>query len=336
MPTLREVAARAGVHVGTASRALNEETRPLVNDQTAQRVLLAAAELGYQPNPIARGLKTNRSMSIGVVIPDLTNPLFPPIVRGIEDALMAEGYTPLLVNTDNDAEREAVLVTALRHRQVDGLLFATARLQHPTITKLASENVPLVLVNRRLDSAELPTVTSDDAAGVELALDHLVELGHTRIAYIAGPQTTSTGTDRLAAFRAGMARHGLDPSAVVDTARWSEREGERASAELTARHPGFTAVLAGNDLLALGCYDYLAAQGLSCPADVSVIGFNDMQFMDKVRPGLTTVALPQYEVGATAARLLLERIRQPGTPPRTIVLPVTLTVRGSTAVPRAA
>jgi LacI family transcriptional regulator len=334
MPTLREVAARAGVHVGTASRALNEDTRALVNDQTAQRVLLAAAELGYQPNPIARGLKTNRSMSIGVVIPDLTNPLFPPIVRGIEDALMAEGYTPLLVNTDNEVEREAVLVTALRHRQVDGLLFATARLHHPTITKLAAENVPLVLVNRRLDSAELPTVTSDDAAGVALALDHLVELGHTRIAYVAGPQSTSTGTDRLAAFQAGMARHGLDPSAVVDTVRWSQPEGERAIAELSAGHAGFTAVLAGNDLLALGCYDYLARQGLSCPADLSVIGFNDMPFMDKVHPKLTTVALPQYDIGVTAARLLLERIRQPGTPPRRVVLPVSLTVRGSTAAPR--
>ena len=252
MPTLREVAARAGVHVGTASRALNEDTRALVNDQTAQRVLLAAAELGYQPNPIARGLKTNRSMSIGVVIPDLTNPLFPPIVRGIEDALMAEGYTPLLVNTDNDAEREAMLVTALRHRQVDGLLFATARLQHPTITKLAAENVPLVLVNRRLDSAELATVTSDDAGGVALALAHLVQLGHTRIAYIAGPQWTSTGKDRLTAFRAGMARHGLDASAVVETTMWSEQEGERAMAELDARAPGATAVLAGNDLVALG------------------------------------------------------------------------------------
>jgi LacI family transcriptional regulator len=133
-----------------------------------------------------------------------------------------------------------------------------------------------------------------------------------------------------------MARHGLDPSAVVDTVRWSQPEGERALAELSAAHPGFTAVLAGNDLLALGCYDYLAAQGLSCPADLSVIGFNDMQFMDKVHPGLTTVALPQYEIGATAARLLLERIRQPGTPPRQVVLPVTLTVRGSTAAPRVA
>src|SRR5450631_3354455 len=127
--TIRDVARLAEVHPGTVSRALNEQTRALVNQDTAARVLRAADELGYRPNPIARGLKTNRSMSVGVVIPDLTNPLFPPIVRGIEDVLMSEGYSPLLVNTDNNDEREAQLVASLRTRQVDGFLFATARLK---------------------------------------------------------------------------------------------------------------------------------------------------------------------------------------------------------------
>lgn len=334
LPTLRDVASRAGVHVATASRALNVETRSLVNEQTASRVLSAAAELGYQPNPIARGLKTNRSMSVGVVVPDLTNPLFPPIVRGIEDALMAAGYSPLLVNTDNNVEREAVLVTALRRRQVDGLIFATARLEHPTIAQLAAENVPLVLVNRRLDSPDLPTVTSDDAAGVALGLHHLVDLGHSRIACIAGPQWTSTGQTRLAAFRDGAREHGLDPELVVETELWSEQEGERAMGELIARHPEVSAVLAGNDLLALGCYDFMARRSIACPDELSVVGFNDMPFVDKVRPGLTTVTLPQYEIGATAARLLLERIREPHAAPRHVVLPVSLRVRGSTARPK--
>src|ERR1035437_605081 len=128
VPTLRDVAARAGVHVATASRALNAETRRLVNAKTAVRVLDAARALGYQPNPIARGLRTNRSMSVGVVIPDLTTPLFPPIVRGIEDGLMTEGYATLLVSTDNNPEREATLVRALRGRQVDGFFFAKAEL----------------------------------------------------------------------------------------------------------------------------------------------------------------------------------------------------------------
>jgi LacI family transcriptional regulator len=272
-------------------------------------------------------------MSVGVVIPDLTNPLFPSIVRGIEDGLMAEGYATLLVSTDNNLEREATLVRALRGRQVDGFFFASARVEHPAIDQLARERVPLVLVNRRLDGLNLPTVTADDAGGVLLALEHVTGLGHTRIAYIAGPQWTSTGKARLSAFRTGMTRRGLDPRAVVEAAQWSEAEGDRAMAQLVGRYPGFTAVLAGNDLLALGCYDFMAQRGIRCPGQVSVVGFNDVQFMDKVRPALTTVALPQYAIGASAARLMLERLQQPGVAPSSVELPVTLTVRESTAAP---
>lgn len=335
VPTLHDVAARAGVHVATASRALNAETRTMVKLDTAARVLAAATELGYQPNPIARGLKTNRSMSVGLVIPDLTNPLFPPIVRGIEDFLMGEGYAPLLVNTDNSDEREALLVTALRRRQVDGMIFATARLEHPAIARLAAEKVPLVLVNRRLDHPELPSVISDDAAGVIFAVEHLIALGHTRIAHLAGPQWTSTGKARLAAFRRVMKSHSLDSGMVARARLWSEGEGARAMGGLMTKHADLTAVVAGNDLLALGCYDYMYQNSIVCPDDLSVVGFNDMQFVDKVRPGLTTVALPQYEIGARAAELLLERIRHPSTPVREVVLPVALVVRGSTAAPAA-
>ena len=336
MPTLRDVAARAGVHPGTVSRALNPETRALVKPQTAQRVLKAAEALGYQPNPIARGLKTNRSMTVGVVIPDLTNPLFPPIVRGIEDVLMPGGYSPLLINTDNNAEREAQLVASLRGRQVDGFIFATARLKHPLIADLAAEGVPIVLVNRRLDSPELPTVTSDDAAGVVMALRHVVDLGHTEIAYISGPRWTSTGQARLRAFKMGMADLGLDSSRVVESNMWSEQQGEEALGKLLERHPGFTAVLAGNDLLALGCYDLMHKRAISCPGEISVVGFNDMPLVDKVRPALTTIALPHYQIGTEAARLLLERIRQPQDPPKSVLLPLSLVVRESTAAPPAA
>jgi LacI family transcriptional regulator len=335
MPTLRDVAARAGVHPGTVSRALNPETRGLVKGQTALRVLKAAEDLGYQPNHIARGLKTNRSMSVGVVIPDLTNPLFPPIVRGIEDVLMSEGYSPLLVNTDNNDEREAQLVASLRTRQVDGFLFATARLKHALISDLAAQGVPVVLVNRRLDSPALPTVTADDAHGVVLALRHLAELGHERIAYIAGPQWTSTGQVRLRAFRMGMADLGLDASLIVETTMWSEEQGEEAFGRLVERLPGFTAVLAGNDLLALGCYDYMNGHGIACPSQVSVVGFNNMPLVDKVRPALTTVALPHYQIGAEAARMILERIRAAQAPPKSVLLPVSLVVRNSTARPPA-
>ena len=328
-PTLRDVAAGAGVNPATASRALREETRHLVNARTVQRVLDAAAALGYRPNPMARSLKTNKSMSVGVIIPDLTNPLFPPIVRGIEEVLAPAGYTSLVVNTDNDPGHESVVVESLRARLVDGFIFATARVEHPLIERLAA-HVPLVLVNRVLGDVRLPSVVGDEQAGITAALQHLAALGHQRIGHLAGPQWTSTGQTRLRAFRTGMTALGLDPSAVVQCTNWQEAEGARALAALLADHPEVTAVVAGNDLIALGCYDHLAAVGATCPTDVSIVGFNDMPFVDKVRPALTTVALPLHEIGAAGARLLLERIVDPTGPIRELLLAPTLKVRAST------
>ena len=153
----------AEVHPGTVSRALNEQTRALVNPETAERVLQAAEQLGYLPNPIARGLKTNRSFTVGVVIPDLTNPLFPPIMRGIEDRLAEAGYTALIVNTDNDADRERSQIAAMRARQVDGFIAATARLDHELLAEAGP--TPLVLVNRSFEDGSVPAVGVDDRPG---------------------------------------------------------------------------------------------------------------------------------------------------------------------------
>jgi LacI family transcriptional regulator len=334
-PTLRDVAEAAGVHAGTASRALNPETRRLVNVETARRVLRAAESLGYQPNPIARSLKTSKSGTIGLVLPDLTNPLFPPIVRGIEDVLRPAGYSAFIVNTDNDPERERALVTSLRSRQVEGLIVATALLDHPLLTALRDQGVKLVLVNRRANDLDAPCVTPDDAAGVALAVGHLAELGHRRILHLAGPQTTSTGVVRARAFEAALREHGLelDPALVVACDYWSESDG--ADGLRTALDAGadFTAVVAGNDLIALGCYDVFAERGISCPDEVSVVGFNDMPFLDKLQPPLTTVRIPHHQIGVEAARMLLEAIDEPDRPSRSVLLPLALVVRGSTARP---
>ena len=197
-PTLRDVAAAAGVHAATASRALNPKTRRLVNVDTARRILRVAESLGYQPNPIARSLKTAKSSTIGLVIPDLTNPLFPPIVRGIEDVLGPAGFNAWIVNTDNDPDRERTQIESLRSRQVEGLIIATARLEHPLLEKLHEQGMKMVLVNRRLENVEIPSVTPDDAAGIAMAVKHLFDLGHRRIVHLAGPQTTSTGLVRSA------------------------------------------------------------------------------------------------------------------------------------------
>jgi LacI family transcriptional regulator len=335
-PTLKDVAGEAGVHPATASRALNPETRHLVNDETAQRVHRVADSLGYQPNPIARSLKTARSSSIGLVIPDLTNPLFPPIVRGVEDVLGGVGYNAWIVNTDNDAARETAAVESLQNRSVEGFVFATARLHHPLLERLAAGGTPTVLVNRRLAMSDIPSVTGDDAGGIAMAMRHLVDLGHRKIVHLAGPQDLSTGVNRLRAFRQALEDHGLEnsPSRLKLCSAWAETAGAKAVTELLDDGVEFTAVVAGNDLLALGCYDALAERGLSCPGDISVVGFNDMPFVDKLSPPLTTVHIPHYEVGAEAAHLLLERLRAPNRPARSILLPLTLVNRQSTAPPR--
>jgi LacI family transcriptional regulator len=332
-PTLRDVAEAAGVHAATASRALNPKTRRLVSAETARRVIRTAEALGYQPNPIARSLKTSRSGMVGLVIPDLTNPLFPPIVRGIEGVLDPGGYSAWIVNTDNDPKREQAQIDSLRSRQVEGLIIATARLDHPLLRKLHEQGVKMVFVNRRVENLEIPTVTADDATGIALAVRHLADLGHTRIAHLAGPQGTSTGVVRSRAFRHAIRDHGLedDPSLVVECAHWNETYGARAMRDLLDHGNQFTAVLAGNDLIALGCYDVFAERGISCPADISVVGFNDMPFLDKLRPPLTTVGVPHHDIGAEAARMLLDCIEEPERHPRSILLPVSLVVRGSTA-----
>lgn len=334
-PTLREVADAAGVHTATASRALNAATRNLVSAETARKVLRAAEQLGYVPNPIARGLKTSRSRTIGLVLPDLTNPLFPPIARSVQDVLTEAGYSGFIVNTDNDPDTERTQVASLRAWHVEGLIIATALLDHPLLEQLYSEGVRMVLVNRRTAAPELPAVTPDDASGIEMAVQHLVDLGHRRILHLAGPQRTSTGLVRARAFAQAVREQGLDadPELVVPCGSWSEAEGARALRAALDQGTRFSAVVAGNDLLALGGYGVLAERGMSIPDDVSVVGFNDVPFLDKLMPPLTTVRVPQAQIGAEACRMLLESIDHPERGTRSVLLPVSLVVRGSTAAP---
>jgi LacI family transcriptional regulator len=333
--TIRDVARAAEVHPGTVSRALNEQTRALVNPETAERVLRAAEQLGYRPNSIARGLKTNRSFTVGVVIPDLTNPLFPPIMRGIEDRLAEAGYTALIVNTDNDADRERSQIAAMRARQVDGFIAATARLDHELLAEAGAGGTPLVLVNRSFEDGSVAAVTVDDRQGVRLAVEHVAALGHRRIGHLAGPQNVSTGHRRYLGFLEAMREAGLEvpDGAVSFTTALTEAEGARACAELLQRHPRVTAVVAGNDRLAMGCYDTLDARDLSCPEDVSIVGFNDMPFIDRLRPPLTSVRVPQWEIGTVSADLLLQQLADPSQPVREILLEPSLVVRASTGPP---
>jgi LacI family transcriptional regulator len=330
--TLRDVAAAAGVHPATASRALNAGTRLLVSEETAQRVTAAAVRLGYRPNPVARSLRTRRSDTVAILIPDLNNPLFPPIVRGLEDRLAEQGYVALLGNTDGDLGKERLMFDQMRARHVDGFVLATATAGSPILAEALESEVPVVLVNRTYDDYPFSSVSVDNEQGVRAAVAHLVSLGHSRIGHVAGPPEALTGAARLRGFRAGMAAHGLSAAdeQVVYGSAYSLEEGLRCGAELLAAYSGVTAIIAANDMLAIGCYGALEAAGLNCPKDVSVIGFNDMPFVDRLRPPLSSVRFPHYRLGTEAATLLIERIEDGESPVKMLFLAPELVVRGST------
>jgi LacI family transcriptional regulator len=330
---IKDVARIAGVHPSTVSRVLNPETRSMVSEQLAEEVLRIADELGYRRNPLASGLRTRKTYTVGIIIPDLTNPVFPPIVRGAERTLDAAGYIAILADTGSRDRAEREIVENLRARDVDGLILATAKRRDPVVDACVEAGIPLVLVNRTVSKHNVAAVINDDELGIELALEHLRSLGHTDIAYVGGPTSTSTGHDRHRAFsklakRAGLA---IKRSRIVDASAFTAAAGAAALRELLDNDPGFTAVLTANDLLALGCCDALAERGLACPRDVSITGFNDMPFVDRLNPPLTTVQIPHAELGVEAAKLLLERIAAPDSPAKLIRLEPRLVVRGSTA-----
>ncbi len=331
--TLREVAQAAGVHPGTASRALNDATRSLVRPETVERVTAAANALGYKPNLLARSFKTRRTISVGIIIPDINNPLFPPMVRGVEDRLFHDGYVALLANTEGDLVRQRQIFQSMVDRRVDGLVLATARRHDMILGELEDEGIPIVLLNRVVEDRVFSSVSVDDAAGIRLAVEHLVGLGHERIGHVAGPQSMSTGFVRYNAFVSDMAATGLvvDDRYVAFAESFSIAEGERCAEALLASPGRPTAIVAANDMLALGCYSVVERAGLVCPGDVSIVGFNDMPFIDRVNPPLTTVRIPHYELGVHAAELLLGRLRDPDTPVKVVHLPPQLVVRGSTA-----
>jgi LacI family transcriptional regulator len=332
---LADVARAAGVHPGTASRALNPLTRDQVSRETSRRVVRVAERLGYVPNTVARGLRTSRSFLVAMMVPDVTNPLFPPMVRGAEQVLSRAGYTLVLTDTDNDAAAERHQVEQLRARGADGFIVATARWEDPLLDELSGAGVPAVLVNRNTAGGLLPYVGADDRAGIALAIDHLAKLGHRRIRYLAGPQDTSTGRERAAAFRQGIRGHDLPVlrNQVRACAAYTEAAGAAAAQGLLRSGADCTAILAGNDLIALGVLGELAKAGISCPDRMSVVGFNDLPMVDKLTPPLTTVRLPLAAMGSLAAQVLLGELD--GTAGRVAqsLLGVELAVRGTTAPP---
>jgi LacI family transcriptional regulator len=330
--TIDDVARLANVHKATVSRALNARTQHQIGSATVERVRAAAEQLGYVPNAMARGLRTASSMTVGVVIPDLTNPLFPPMIRGIEAELQQHGYTALLANTDDSEAGERAALGSLIARQVDGLIVASGHREYAALQDAYEAGVRAVLLNRDAGDVPYPLVGGDDAHGIRQSVDHLVELGHRVIVHLAGPPRLSTSVDRRRAFEAACAERPGVHGWVVEAEALTIDAGQRAARVAFDASPRPTAVIAGNDLIALGALRAGRELGLECPRDVSVIGFNDMLFAEEFTPPLTTVRVPTVEMGAAAGRMLLQQLADPASTPLPVRLPVELVVRGSTAV----
>lgn len=332
--TLRDVAAAAGVHVSTVSRALDPKTRHLITPEVVANILKLSETLAYRPNVAAYSLKTNRSRTVGIIVPDITNPVFPPIIRGAEDALARQGYVAILGNTDGSPQREAEIIENMRARGVEGLLLASVKARDDVVEQLVAEGVPLVTVNRRVDDPGTPSVVHDERDGTSRILNHLAALGHRQIACIAGPQDLSTGRDRFVAFEEGLAALGFarNPDLIAFAETFNEGAGERCAEELLGRKVPFTAIVCANDLIAIGAIAALRRHGLSCPEDVSVTGYNDMPLADRLQPPLTTIRVEQHKAGQVAAELLLEALssRAGERVARHLVLPIEMIVRGST------
>jgi LacI family transcriptional regulator, galactose operon repressor len=329
-PTLSDIARDVGVHVSTISRALNPRSRHAVSPDLADKIRHVSQRRGYRRNAAAYLLRTNRSRTIGVVIPDITDPVFPPIIRGIEDGLAQHDYVAILANTDGDERRQVQAIEAMRPRGIDGLILASVARRDRPVSQIAGAT-PVVTISRQTDNPRFSSVVHDEEDGIGRVLTHLVSLGHRRIAAIAGPQAVSTGFKRYTSFILYGNSLGLDSKRLpVSFARaFNETEGERCAEELLAPGRTFTAVACANDRLAVGAIAGLRRHGIECPRDISITGFNDMILADRLSPALTTVRVNHHKAGLEAARLIVDIIESAASEPRHIVLPVELIVRSS-------
>jgi LacI family transcriptional regulator len=314
---------------------MNPATRHLVSHEVAKRVLSVTASMDYRANRAAISLRTRRTQIIGVLLPDITNPVFPPILRGIEEELRKAGYVALVADVGDDKEQYE-MVQQMLSRQVDGLILATATRRDPIIDYCIANAVPVVTVNRAEDLGRTSSVVHDEGVGMRIAVSHLTGLGHRKIGHVAGPQHISTGFLRRRGFIEAMAAAKISAREyeISDAAPYTRACGREVGLALLRKRPDLTAIVAANDLVALGCYDTLRELGLRCPKDMSVVGHNDMPFVDLVSPPLTTVRISHHELGIQAARLILRRTSGEDSSIVDIRLKPELILRASTASPR--
>lgn len=336
-PTLIDIARECGLSRATVARALSG--KGYVDPERRQLIQKTADRLGYRTSTIARALRTQRTSSIGVMIADITNPIFPQIVKGIDEVVSTDGHTMFLCNTDEDATKQQSIARSLLDRHVDGIILVSQSLT-PEFLALIENGPPCVYVNRRPATGALDYVGPDNAQGIDLLLDHLCGLGHERIAYIAGPALSSTSQERLENFRLGMEERRLSvDERMIASGNYNIESGINGARKFLELETRPTAVIAANDFVAIGVITHCQQAGLRVPEDISVTGFDDafdMQ-MKALYPlpnqGITTVYQPKRELGRAAGGLLLDRIANPAGAPNTIVLPTEVRVRHTTAHP---
>jgi DNA-binding LacI/PurR family transcriptional regulator len=330
MSGLKEVARRAGVSISTVSRVLNQPE--LVNEQTNLRVRQVIEELGYRPSRVARRLRleSGRANLVGLIIPDMQNPFFAEIARGVEDVAQKRGYAVFVGNSDEDAAKEQQYLDVMQAESVDGIIVPPSSEDDRAIPAVAASGLPVVCVDRRLTHSAVDTVVVDNVRGASDAVEHLIRLGHRRIAFIGGLPQLSTSRERLKGYRQALEASGIgfDPALVRqgDSRLSSGRALTRELIELPAPP---SALLVGNNLMTLGAIEMIHRLGRRVPDDVALVGYDDMPWALAFNPPLTAVRQPGYELGQRAMELLLQRIEMPERSPSLITLQPTLIVRQS-------
>ncbi|MFB0537887.1 MAG: LacI family DNA-binding transcriptional regulator [Anaerolineae bacterium] len=325
---MKDVAHRAGVSPTTVSHVINE-TR-FVSEELRARVLEAMEELNYQPSAVARSLRRKETQTIGMIVPDSTNPFFAEVARGIEDTSFGQGYSVILCNSDGDMEKEQFYINVLVEKRVDGIIFVAAGGSAQHLRSLLERDMPLVIVDREIAGVEVDSVLTDNLQGGYLATKHLIELGHRRIGCIAGPSDLTPSAERVTGYKRALAEHNLVVNEhLIRKGDFQYESGCEAVREFLTMDEPPTAVFACNDLMAVGAISGVRKRGWRVPEDLAIVGFDDIALASFTNPPLTTIAQPKYEIGILAAQMLMERIKDETMPPRRHLLETTLVVRES-------
>jgi len=331
-PTIYDVARLAGVSTATVSRALNGTGQ--IAAPTRAAIEAAVEQLGYRANTIARSLVTKSTQTIALLLPDITNPFYAALVSGVQEYTLGHGYTMLLCTTEGDPGREEQYLSLLRAKQVDGALVDGLLLPPDRIARFVRDGFPIVCLDRDIESDSIPLVQVDNRLGGQIATEHLLRLGHTRIAHVRGARVLGISEQRLAGYRAALDGAGIvpDPELVADGS-FTEEGGYEGARALLARSPGVTAIFAANDLSAIGVLSAIAASGRRVPEDISVVGFDDLRLSAFMSPPLTTIKQPAAAIAQLATKLLIDLTRGEQAEQVLHLLEPALVVRGSTAPP---